>query len=585
MALSNTAIPKEYGKFRESVLRGEIPVNEWVSMQMNRIDFLIESPDYYYDDKAIEGFIKFCETEMTLADGDPITLLPSFRLWAEDYLAWYYFIEVKKYNHELRRFEMVKVKKRLCKKQYLIVARGAAKSMYAAMVHAYALVIDGSTTHQIVTAPTMMQAEETMNPIRTAISRSRGPIFKFLTEGSILSNTWTKVKLASTKKGIEFFPTNSKIEVRTMSIDKLQGLGSKINSVDEWLSGKVKEDVIGALEQGAGKGDKDYFILATSSEGTTRNGVGDSIKMELKDILRGDYFAPHVSIWYYKLDHEREIGMPEMWPKANPNIGATVSYEEYEKDVERMTKVPTAANDIKAKRFGLEVEGASYFFTYEDTLPTHKNLNFYGLPCSMGMDASQGDDFWAFTFVFPLKPYMDEDGYIVRPYGIKTRAYVSRIKVDRLTPAMKEKYKEFINEGSLIVMDSITLEMKDIYPDIDKFIMDNQYTVVSFGFDPYNAKDFVERWATENSDYGVEKVIQGYRTESVPLGEIRNMAEKRLLHFDQEIMKFAMGNAIALQDDNGNFKLSKRRGSEKIDNVAALMDAWVAYKRHQEAFE
>lgn len=574
MALSNTAVPIEYGKFRDAVLRGEIPVNSEISMQMNRIDYLIESPDYYYDDQAIKGYIEFCENELTLADGGDLVLLPSFKLWAEDLLAWYYFVDEKTWNPVRKRYEIITKKKRLVNKQFLIVARGAAKSMYASTIQSYFNIVDTSTTHQIVTAPTMKQAEETMNPIRTAISRSRGPLMQFLTEGNIQSNTWTKVKLASTKKGIENFLTNSRIEVRTMSIDKLQGLGTKINTIDEWLSGAVKEDVIGALEQGASKVD-DYIILATSSEGTTRNGVGDTIKMELQDILRGDYFDPHTSIWHYKLDDISEVAFPEMWLKANPNLGATVSYETYEKDVNRMQAVPSERNDILAKRFGIPVEGASYFFAYEDTLP-HNPQNFDNMICSLGADMSQGDDFCAFTLVFPMN-----NGY----FGVKTRSYVSDLKVRKLDTAMRQKYQEFIDEGTLQVMDGAILDMTEVYRDIDNFLMDHQYTVVSFGYDPYNAKDFVELWNKEHGDYGVTVVRQGARTESVPLGELGNLASERLLLFDEELMKFAMGNAVSIEDSNGNRKLSKKRDSEKIDNVAALLDAWVAYKRFQEAFE
>ena len=574
MVLSNTAVPIEYGRFREQVLRGEIPVNSEISMQMNRIDFLIESPDYYYDDEAIRGYVQFCENELTLADGGDLHLLPTFKLWAEDLLAWYYFVDEKVWNPQLKRYEIITKKKRLVNKQYLIVARGAAKSMYASTIQAYFLTIDTSTTHQIVTAPTMKQANETMSPIRTAISRARGPLFEFLSEGSIHSNTWSKVKLASTKEGIQNFLTNSKIEVRTMSIDKLQGLGSKVNSVDEWLSGRVKEDVIGALEQGASKVD-DYVILATSSEGTTRNGVGDTIKLELQDILRGDYFDPHTSIWHYKLDDTTEVAYPEMWLKANPNLGATVSYETYEKEVNRMEAVPSERNDILAKRFGIPVEGASYFFTYEDTL-LHRPQNFDNMICAMGADLSQGDDFTAFTFLFPLG-----NGY----FGVKTRSYVSELKVRKLDAAMRQKYQEFIDEGSLIVMDGAVLDMVEVYRDLDDHLLEKQYTVMSFGYDPYNAKELIEQWVREHGDYGLTVVRQGARTESVPLGEIGNLAAERLLLFDEELMKFAMGNSIAVEDTNGNRKLSKKRDSEKIDNVAALLDAWVAYKRFQEAFE
>lgn len=574
MVLSNTAVPIEYGRFREQVIRGEIPVNSEISMQMNRIDFLIESPDYYYDDEAIKGYVQFCENELTLADGGDLHLLPTFKLWAEDLLAWYYFVDEKVWNPRLKRYEIITKKKRLVNKQYLIVARGAAKSMYASTIQAYFLTIDTSTTHQIVTAPTMKQANETMSPIRTAISRARGPLFEFLSEGSIHSNTWTKVKLASTKEGIQNFLTNSKIEVRTMSIDKLQGLGSKVNTIDEWLSGRVKEDVIGALEQGASKVD-DYVILATSSEGTTRNGVGDTIKLELQDILRGDYFDPHTSIWHYKLDDTTEVAYPEMWLKANPNLGATVSYETYEKEVNRMEAVPSERNDILAKRFGIPVEGASYFFTYEDTL-LHRPQNFDNMVCAMGADLSQGDDFTAFTFLFPLG-----NGY----FGVKTRSYVSELKVRKLDAAMRQKYQEFIDEGSLIVMDGAVLDMVEVYRDLDDHLLEKQYTVMAFGYDPYNAKELIEQWTREHGDYGLTVVRQGARTESVPLGEIGNLAAERLLLFDEELMKFAMGNSIAVEDTNGNRKLSKKRDSEKIDNVAALLDAWVAYKRFQEAFE
>ena len=574
MVLSNTAVPIEYGKFREQVIRGEIPVNSEISMQMNRIDFLIESPDYYYDDEAIRGYVQFCENELTLADGGDLHLLPTFKLWAEDLLAWFYFVDEKVWNPQLKRYEIITKKKRLVNKQYLIVARGAAKSMYASTIQAYFLTIDTSTTHQIVTAPTMKQANETMSPIRTAISRARGPLFEFLSEGSIHSNTWSKVKLASTKEGIQNFLTNSKIEVRTMSIDKLQGLGSKVNTIDEWLSGRVKEDVIGALEQGASKVD-DYVILATSSEGTTRNGVGDTIKLELQDILRGDYFDPHTSIWHYRLDDTTEVAYPEMWLKANPNLGATVSYETYEKEVNRMEAVPSERNDILAKRFGIPVEGASYFFTYEDTL-LHRPQNFENMICAMGADLSQGDDFTAFTFLFPLG-----NGY----FGVKTRSYVSELKVRKLDAAMRQKYQEFIDEGSLIVMDGAVLDMVEVYRDLDDHLLEKQYTVMSFGYDPYNAKELLEQWTREHGDYGLTVVRQGARTESVPLGEIGNLAAERLLLFDEELMKFAMGNSIAVEDTNGNRKLSKKRDSEKIDNVAALLDAWVAYKRFQEAFE
>lgn len=573
MVLSNTAVPVEYGAFRESVLRGETPVNVEVSLQMNLIDALIESPDFYYDDEAIQGFIDYCEEEMTLTDGSDLELLPSFRLWAEDALAWFYYVDEKRYNQQTRRYEYVTVKRRLRNKQYLIVGRGAAKSMYAACLQSYFQNVDTSTTHQIVTAPTAKLADETMAPIRTAISRARGPLFQFLTEGSILSNTWSKVKLASTKKGIENFMTNSLIEVRPMMIDRLQGLRSKYASVDEWLSGKVKEDVIGALEQGASK-IVDYFILATSSEGTARDGVGDTIKMELLDILKGVYFNPHVSIWYYRLDDIKEINQPEMWVKANPNMGMTTSYEAVQRDVERAESVPTSRNDIIAKRFGIPVEGSTYFFLYEETLK-HKKQNFDGMICAKGADLSQGDDFCAFTFLFPL-------GH--ERMGVKNLSFVSKSKYDRLPQAIAAKYDEFVEEGTLIIMDGTNLNMDEVYDVVDEFILAHGYEVITFGYDPYNADEYVGRWKVENGDYAVEKVRQGSRTESVPLGEIKNMARDRLLIFDEEITKWTMGNAVAIQDNNGNYKLNKKRSEEKIDNVASLMDAWVAYKRNQEAF-
>lgn len=574
MALSNTAIPKEYGAFRAAVLRGEIPVNQEISMEMNRIDYLIESPDYYYDDEAINGYIKFCEAELTLTDGSPLHLLPSFRLWAECALAWFYFEDEKVYNPETRRYEIVTIKKRLVNKQFLIVSRGGAKSMYASTIQQYFLVVDTSTTHQVVTAPTMKQAEETMNPIRTAISRAHGPLYRYLTQGSKLANGYHKQKLSSTKKGIENFMTNSLIEVRTMSIDKLQGLGSKVNTVDEWLSGHVKEDVIGALEQGASKVD-DYFILATSSEGNERDGVGDTIKMELMSILKGEYFAPNVSIWHYKLDDISEVGRPEMWLKANPNLGATVSYSTYEKEVRRMETVPHARNDILAKRFGIPTEGLSYFFTYEDTL-VHPPQNFDGMVCAMGADLSQGDDFCAFTFLFPLG-----NGY----FGVKTRSYVADIRMRKLPKATRHKYEEFIKEGTLIVNEGSILDMREVYEDLDEYIMKHEFTPIAMGYDPYNANWFANQWILDYGDYGVEVVRQGYRTESVPLGELNNLAVDRKLLFDEELMKFAMGNSIVMEDINGNLKLSKKRSVDKIDNVAALMDAWVAYTRNQEAFE
>lgn len=574
MVLSNTAIPVEYGAFRESVLAGEIPVNREISMEMNRIDALIDSPDYYYDDTAIEGFINYCENETTLTDGSDLdTLLPSFRLWAESALAWFYFVEEKTFNPRLRRYEYVEKKRRLCNKQYLIVGRGGAKSMYAACMQSYFLNIDTSTTHQVVTAPTMAQAEETMSPIRTSITRARGPLFQFLTDGKLMSNTYSKTKLASTKKGIENFMTNSLIEIRPMSVDKLQGLRSKYNTVDEWLSGDVKEDVVGAIEQGASKND-DYFILATSSEGTSRDGVGDSIKMELLEILKGEYDAPNVSIWHYKLDEINEINDPEMWVKANPNLGVTVSYSAYQKDVEKAEHVPAARSDILAKRFGIPVEGFTYFFLYEETLP-HRKQNFDGLPCSMGVDASQGDDFYAFTFLFPLG-----NGR----FGVKARSYVHESKIKLLPKALQQKYQEFVDEGSLVILGGAVFNPEELLEDLDEFIMKHDYLVEAVGYDPYNANDFISHWTLHYGDYGLTKVRQGSRTESVPLGELKSMARERLLIFDEEIMKFTMGNSIALQDNNGNYKLSKKRSDEKIDNVAAMMDAWVAYKRFQEAF-
>lgn len=576
MALSNTAIPREYGEFRRAVIAGEIPVNEEISLEMNRIDYLIESPDYYYDDEAIDGYIKFCENELTLADGTDLTLLPTFKLWAEQAIAWFYFVEEKTFNPKTKRYELITKKKRLTTKQYLIVSRGSAKSMYASTIHAYYLVVDPITTHQVVTAPTMKQADETINPIATAIARARGPLFQFLTKGNKLSNTWTKTKLASTKKGIENFMTNSIVEIRTMSVNKLQGLGSKINSVDEWLSGRVKEDVIGALEQGAAKGgDDDYLILATSSEGTSRNGVGDDIKIKLMNILRGNFFDPHTSIWYYKLDDVTEVAHPELWLKASPNIGATVSYETYQKEVALMEASPAERNDILAKRFGIPVEGESYFFKYEETLP-HPPKTYDNMLCSMGADLSQGDDFCAFTFVFPIG-----NG----AFGVKTRSYITDVKHRKLSPTMHNKYQEFINEGTLIIMNGAFLKMKEVFEDLDAHIQEHQYTIVSFGYDPYNASEFIEAWTAAYGEYGVSVVRQGARTESVPLGELKNLANERLLLFDEVLMKFAMGNAIAITDNNGNRKLSKKRDSEKIDNVAAMLDAWVAYKRFEEAFE
>ena len=573
MVLSNTAVPEEYGRFREQVLAGEIPVNKEISLEMNRIDSLIDNPNYYYDSSAIEGFVNFCESEMTLTDGSDLQLLPSFRLWAESLLAWFEFPEERFYNQETRRYEIRTVKRRLVNKQYLIVARGGAKSMYDALIQAYFNTIDPTTTHQIVTAPTMKQAEETMGPIRTAIARARGPLFSFLTDGNVKSNTWTKASLASTKKGIENFLTNSLIEVRAMTIDKLQGLRSKVNTVDEWLSGKVREDVIGAIEQGASKID-DYVIVATSSEGTARDGVGDTIKMGLMDILRGDVVDPHTSIWYYRLDDVKEVGQPEMWPKANPNIGATVSYDAYERDVQIAETQPAKRNDILAKRFGIPVEGFTYFFTYEETIP-HRKKSFDGMLCAMGADLSQGDDFCAFTFLFPMS-----DGR----FGVKTRSYVAESKIRKLPSAMRIKYDEFIKEQTLVVMSGSVLDMLDVEEDLMKFIDDHQYDVTAMGYDPYNATQFVENWSSQYGDYGVVKVIQGARTESVPMGELKSLAEGRELLFDEELMMFAMGNAVAIEDNNGNYKLSKLRRVEKIDNVAALIDAWVAFKQNQEAF-
>ena len=581
MGLSNTATPIYYGQFREAVLRGEIPVNREISMEMNRIDSLIANPNIYYDDQAVEGFIRYCEGELTLTDGSDLHLLDSFRLWAEQIFGWYYFVERSVYvpskdNHG-GHYEKRQIKKRLTLKQYLIVARGAAKSMYASLIQSYFLNVDTSTTHQVTTAPTMKQADEVMSPFRTAITRARGPLFKFLTEGSLQNTTGSKaarVKLAATKKGIENFLTGSLLEVRPMAINKLQGLRPKISTVDEWLSGDLREDVVGAIEQGASKLD-DYLIVAISSEGTVRAGSGDTIKMELADILKGEYLAPHVSIWHYKLDEIEEVANPAMWLKANPNLGATVSYETYQLDVERAEKAPASRNDILAKRFGIPMEGYTYFFTYEETLP-HRAREFWQMPCSLGADLSQGDDFCAFTFLFPL-------GH--EKYGIKTRSYITELTLMKLPAAMRQKYEEFINEGSLHVMAGNILDMMEVYDDLDKFIETSEYDVRSFGYDPYNAKEFVTRWEQENGPFGIEKVPQGAKTESVPLGEIKIMSEERLLIFDQGLMSFAMGNAITLEDTNGNRKLLKKRQDEKIDNVAALLDAWVAYKINKEAFE
>ena len=581
MSLSNTAVPKYYGEFRRAVIRGEIPVCEEISLEMNRIDQLIDNPGIYYDDQAVEGFIKYCENELTLTDGTDLTLLDSFKLWAEQIFGWYYFVERSVYvpseDGRAGHYENRRIKKRLINKQYLIIARGAAKSQYESYIQNYFLNVDTSTTHQVHTAPTMKQAEEVLSPIRTAITRSRGPLFKFLTEGSINNTTGSKanrVKLASTKKGIENFLTGSLLEIRPMTIDKLQGLNSRINTVDEWLSGDIREDVIGALEQGASKND-DYLILAVSSEGTVRNGPGDTIKMELRDILKGVYINPHVSIWWYKLDNLDEVSQPDKWVKANPNIGKTVSYETYQLDVERAEKAPANRNDILAKRFGIPMEGYTYFFTYEETLP-QKKRDYWQMPCSLGADLSQGDDFCSFAFLFPL-PRM--------AFGIKTRSYISERTLMKLQPAMRVKYEHFIKEGSLIVMDGTVLDMMQVYEDLDNHIIETGYDVRSFGYDPYNAKEFVERWEKENGPFGIEKVIQGAKTESVPLGELKKMAEDRLLMFDEEVMTFAMGNCITLEDTNGNRKLFKKRYDAKIDPVAALMDAYVAYKNNRDSFE
>ena len=581
MALSNRAIPKYYGAFREAVMRGDIPVNEEISMEMHRIDALIENPGIWYDDEAVEGFIKYCENELTLTDGEDLVLLDSFKLWAEQIFGWYYYVERSVYvpsrdghgGHYVNR----RIKKRLINKQFLIIARGAAKSQYEAYIQSYFLNVDTSTTHQVHTAPTMKQAEEVLSPIRTAITRARGPLFKFLTEGSINNTTGSKakrVKLASTKKGIENFLTGSLLEIRPMSIDKLQGLNSRINTIDEWLSGDIREDVVGALEQGASK-NEDYLILAVSSEGTVRNGPGDTIKMELMDILKGEYNNPHVSIWWYKLDSIDEIAEPDKWIKANPNLGKTVSYETYQLDVEKAEKAPANRNDILAKRFGIPMEGYTYFFTYEETLK-HRKRDYWNMPCALGGDLSQGDDFCAFTFLFPL-PRAE--------FGIKTRNYITERTLMKLQPAMRIKYDEFIREGSLIVMPGTVLDMMAVYEDLDNHIMERNYDVRAFGFDPYNAKDFVERWEKENGPFGLEKVIQGSKTESVPLGELKKMAEDRLLLFDEELMTFTMGNCITLEDTNGNRKLYKKRYDQKIDAVAALMDAYIAYKNNREAFE
>lgn len=581
MSLSNTATPIYYGRFREAVLRGEIPVNREVSMEMNRIDALIANPNIYYDDQAVEGFVRYCEGELTLTDGSDLYLLDTFKLWGEQVFGWYYFVERSVYVPSKEdhggHYEKRTIKKRLIVKQYLIVARGSAKSMYASLVQSYFLNVDTSTTHQITTAPTMKQADEVMSPIRTSITRARGPLFKFLTEGSLQNTTGSRanrVKLAATKKGVENFLTGSLLEVRPMAINKLQGLRPKISSIDEWLSGDLREDVVGAVEQGASKLD-DYLIIAISSEGTVRNSSGDTIKMELADILKGEYQAPHVSIWHYKLDEIEEVSDPATWVKANPNLGATVSYETYHLDVERAEKAPASRNDILAKRFGIPMEGYTYFFTYEETLP-HRPREFWKMPCALGADLSQGDDFCAFTFLFPLPN---------EKFGVKTRSYITSLTLMKLPGAMRAKYEEFINEASLHVLDGAVLDMMEVYEDLDKFIETSEYDVRALGFDPYNAKEFVTRWEAENGPFGIEKVIQGAKTESVPLGELKILSGERMLIFDQALMSFAMGNSITVEDTNGNRKLLKRRQDEKIDNVAALMDAYIAYKANKEGFE
>lgn len=581
MTLSNTAVPKYYGEFREQVLNGEIPVSKEISMEMNRIDQLIENPGIYYDETAVEGYVQFCEKELSLTDGTDLHLLPTFKLWAEQVFGWYYFVERSVYepyeDGHGGRYVKKLIKKRLTMKQYLIVGRGAAKSMYGSTIQAYYLNVDTTTTHQITTAPTMRQADEIMAPISTAITRARGPLFKFLTEGSLQNTTGSRanrVKLASTKKGIQNFLTNSILEVRPMSIDKLQGLRPKVSTIDEWLSGDIREDVVGAIEQGASKLD-DYLIIAMSSEGTVRNSSGDTIKMELIDILKGDYINPHVSIWYYKLDDVEEVADPSMWLKANPNLGKTVSYEAYHLDVERAEKAPATRNDILAKRFGIPMEGYTYFFTYEETIP-HNKRSFWNMPCALGGDMSRGDDFCAFDFLFPLP----NGGF-----GVKARSYITELTLMKLPGAMRIKYEEFIAEGSLIVMNGTVLDMMEVYEDLENFIIDSSYDVRSFGYDPYNAEEFVKRWIAENGEFGVEKVAQGARTESVPLGELKALAEERMLIFDEEIMSFTMGNAVTLEDTNGNRKLFKKRADQKVDNVAAMMDAYVAYKLNKDMFE
>lgn len=576
--LSNTAVPYYYGQFRNSVIRGDIPVNREISMEMNRIDALIADPNIYYDNGVVEGWIEFCENELTLTDGADLFLLDSFKLWGEQLLGWWYFVERNVYDPEVGGYVRKVVKKRLTNKQYLIVARGAAKSMYASCIQNYYLNVDTSTTHQVTTAPTMKQADEVMSPIRTAITRARGPLFQFLTEGNLQNTTGNRAvrqKLASTKKGIENFLTGSLLEVRPMSIDKLQGLRPKFSTIDEWLSGDIKDDVVGAVEQGASKMD-DWAIVATSSEGTVRNSVGDTIKMELMDILKGEYVNPHISIWYYRLDDVEEVSNPAMWIKANPNLGKTVSYETYQLDVERAEKAPAVRNDILAKRFGIPMEGYTYFFTYEETLP-HRKRNFWKMPCALGADLSQGDDFCAFTFLFPL-----QNGC----FGVKVRSYITSRTLENLPGAMRRKYDEFIKEGSLIVMDGTILDLELVYEDLDRHINEERnYDVRCFGFDPYNAKSFVERWERENGPFGIEKVIQGAKTESVPLGELKKLAGERMLLFDEKLMSYTMGNCITLEDTNGNRKLLKKRYDQKIDNVSAMMDAFVAFKLNKEAFE
>ena len=581
MALSNTATPKYYGQFRDAVMRGEIAIPETIAMEMNRIDDLIANPGIWYDDQAVEGWVKYCEEELTLTDGEDLHLLDTFKLWAEQIFGWYYFVERSVYvpspDGHGGRYVKKHIKKRLINKQYLIVARGGAKSMYSSNIQSYFLNVDTSTTHQITTAPTMKQSEEVMSPIRTSITRARGPLFKFLTEGSIQNTTGSKAnrcKLQSTKKGVENFLTGSLLEIRPMSIDKLQGLRCRIATVDEWLSGDIREDVIGAIEQGASKND-DYLIVATSSEGTVRNGSGDTIKMELMDILKGEYVNPHVSIWWYKLDSIDEVANPEMWVKAQPNLGKTVSYEVYQLDVERMEKAPATRNDILAKRFGIPMEGYTYYFTYEETVP-HRKRDYWNLPCALGADLSQGDDFCAFTFLFPLA-----NG----DFGIKTRAYITSLTLSKLPSAMRNKYHDFMAEGSLIVMDGTVLDMDQVYEDLDNHIVECNYDVRCFGFDPYNAKEFVARWEAENGPFGIEKVRQGAKTESVPLGELKKYAEEKALLFDEELMSFCMGNCITLEDTNGNRKLLKKRYEAKIDCVAAMMDAYIAYKANKEAFD